>query len=152
MSGFQDYERCLRCDGVCFVDFNCRTLEEYRFCERCGKTEKYYIRRDDDSNAILDENGAPEYIDEKSGGYGCITIVMNLGVSGMYALDEPGDLEKMKAEYLKKLEDPKVNKENSYFTYWDSENKQIVAVFGEDPGEYGQWAASRKKSGEEKPL
>lgn len=142
MSSFQDYEPCPQCGGICFVDFNCRTHEEYRFCERCGKTEKYYIRRDDELNAILDENGAPEYVDEKSGGYGCITIVMNEGVSTVHSLDETFDLEKMKANYLKKLEDPKVNKENSYFTYWDSESKQIVAVFGEDPGEYGQWVAS----------
>ena len=152
MSGFQDYERCPQCGGMCLVDVNCRTHEEYKFCERCGKTEKYYIRRDNDSNIVLDENGTPEYIEEKSGGYGCITIVMNKGIPSTYALRDPSDLKKMKAEYLKELEKPYVNKEKSYFTYWDTEKKQIVAVFGDDPGEYEQWAASRKKSGEEKTL
>ena len=152
MSSFQDYERCPQCGGMCLVDVNCRTHEEYKFCERCGKTEKYYIRRDNDSNIVLDENGAPEYIKEKSGGYGCITIVMNKGIPSTYALRDPSDLKKMKAEYLKELKKPYVNKEKSYFTYWDAEKKQIVAVFGDDPGEYGQSVSSRKKSGEEKTL
>lgn len=138
MSSVQSYERCPQCGGSYFTETNCRTLEEYKICDRCGKTEQYFLIRDDESNAVLDENGAPKYLSKNKDGYGSMLFVMNNGVSTMCSLQEPFDLKETKAYYLRQLENPDVNKEKSYFTYWDVENKKIVAVFGDDPGEYGQ--------------
>ena len=142
MSSVQDSETCPQCGGTYYVEFNCRTYEEYKICERCGKMERYLMIRDNASNAVLDENGAPKYISENKDGYGSMLFVMNKGVSTMHSLQEPFDLEEAKANFLKNLENPNVNKENSYFTYWDVENKKIVVLYGDDPGEYGQCEVS----------
>lgn len=141
MSIVENYEICPQCGGAYYVEFNCNTGEEYKFCERCGKMEQYVMIRDDDSNVVLDENGAPQYISETKDGCGSVLFVMNNGASTGFSLQEPFDLEEVKAYFLKKLEDPNINKEKSYFIYWDVENKKIVALYGEDPGDYEQFAA-----------
>lgn len=37
MSSVQDTVKCPQCGGCYTTDFDCRTLEEFRFCERCKK-------------------------------------------------------------------------------------------------------------------
>lgn len=39
MSSVQDTVKCPQCGGCYTTDFDCRTLEEFKFCERCGKKE-----------------------------------------------------------------------------------------------------------------
>ena len=33
-------EKCPQCGGVYVVNFDCRTFEESKFCQRCGKAEE----------------------------------------------------------------------------------------------------------------
>lgn len=142
MSSVQDYEKCPQCGGVCVVEFDCRTYEEYKFCHRCGKTEEYSIVRNDDGEPVLDEKGAPEYITKDNMGYGCIFLSGKKGVSTSYSFNEPYDIEEMKAYYLKTLENPDIDEETSYFVYWDTEKKEIVMLFGYDPGTYRDFEKS----------
>ena len=51
MSSVQDTVKCPQCGGCYTTDFDCRTLEEFKFCERCGKKELVEI--------VRDENGKP---------------------------------------------------------------------------------------------
>lgn len=142
MSSVQDYEKCPQCGGVYVVEFNCRTYEEYKFCHRCGKTEEYSIIRNDDGEPVLDEKGAPEYITKDNMGYGCIFLSGKKGVSTSYSFNEPYDLEEMKESYLKSLENPDIDAETSYFVYWDTDKKEIVVLFGYDPGTYRDFEKS----------
>lgn len=137
MSSVQDYEKCPQCGGVYAVDFDCRTFEESKFCPRCGK-EEYYIHADDKGEPVLDENGKLKYISEDCDGCGCICVAHNKGILNYYPLEATIDLEELKTTYLETLENPDVDAERSYFTYLDIEKKDVVVLFGEDPGLYGQ--------------
>ena len=136
MSGVTDHEKCPQCGGVYVVDFNCRTFEESKFCQRCGKAEEYYVLIDDNRNPILDEDGKWQYISEENDGYGSICLTLKEGYFKYHPLEESFDLEELKAAYLEALENPDVDAERSYFAYWDTEKKEIVVLFGEDPGLY----------------
>ena len=37
MSSVQDTVKCPQCGGCYTTDFDCRTLEEFKFCDRCEK-------------------------------------------------------------------------------------------------------------------
>ena len=51
-------------------------------------------------------------------------------------------LEEMKESYLKSLENPDIDAETSYFVYWDTDKKEIVVLFGYDPGTYRDFEKS----------
>ena len=133
MSGYIDYEICPRCGGDYIIDFDCDTLEEYDSCIRCGKMKRTVLLRDDKGKVIFDKNNKPKYLTENKQGYGCYTIVTKNEGTTSYRLNEPVDLEKIKAKYIKILENPDVNKEESYLTFWDTEQKKIIVLFGKDP-------------------
>jgi DNA-binding Lrp family transcriptional regulator len=141
MSSVTCAEVCSRCGGVYTVDFDCRTYEEDGYCERCGISVSYYIVKNDDGEPVLDEKGELKYLYEEAGGYGRIFTVLKNGEYITDSLEESSDLEELKEEYLKSLENPDVDADCSYFTYWDPEKKEIVVLFGEDPGTYEEYIA-----------
>ena len=124
MSGYIDYEICPQCGGEYIIDFDCDTLEEYASCTRCGKMKTNLLLRDNTGKVVLDENKKPKYLSEDKQGYGCYTIVTKSEGTTSYHLNEPVDIEEIKAKYLKIIENPNVNKEKSYLTFWDAEQKR----------------------------
>lgn len=139
MSTVTDSEKCPQCGGVYMVDFDCRTFEEYKFCCRCGKSEDYFVVLNDDGEPVLDENGELQYLYKEDEGYGCFHVVWKKGGSSIYSLHMPFDFEEIKEDLFRDIENPDVDKDRSYFTYWDAEKKEIVVLFGEDPGTYEEF-------------
>ena len=142
MSSVQDYEKCPQCGGVYVVEFNCRTYEEYKFCNRCGKKNKFVIARDKDGKAIMEDEDKkiPKYSTENNDGYGCFAIAGKKGVTAVYHFDNPVDVEQIKSEHLKILKESakEIDEEGCYMTYWDDEKKEIVALFGKLPQSYDE--------------
>jgi len=57
MSSVIDEKKCEHCGGVATTEFDCRTFEEYVFCHRCGMIDNHVIVRDENGDAVLDEDG-----------------------------------------------------------------------------------------------
>lgn len=138
MSSVQDMEKCPQCGGIYITDFDCRTFEEYKFCDRCGKAEQWVIQSDESNQICLDEDGKPKwrYIDKP--GYGCIALFSKKGMGRMCALIEPLN-DAIKSDFLKDISQPEIDETKCYLTAWDEENNEIVAVFGNLPQSYDEY-------------
>lgn len=135
MSSVQDAIKCPQCKGVFVTDFNCRTLEEYRHCSRCGRTEEWVIVRNEAGEPVLDENGNVKREYHENFGYGSACFAGKAGISQILSFSGPVDGE-IKKLYLETLENPKVDKDKSYLTSWDDDKKEVVAIFGTVPETY----------------
>lgn len=135
MSSCIDYIKCEHCGGVCLTEFDCRTFEEYYFCERCGMVNNYKISRDEKGNTIRDENGKVQYKTETLEGFGCIGLYSKTGLGLLSPLEKPFE-ESEKEYFLGELNNPDIEPEKCYFTRWDSDTNQVVSVYGEIPPLY----------------
>lgn len=142
MSSSISYEKCPQCGGAYVIELDCRTLEEYCFCNRCGKTNNFTIVRDKDGKAIMEEEDCriPKYKNESNDGYGCLAIADMNGVTAIYHYDRPVSVEQIKSEYLNILKEGegKIKVDKCYLTYWDDEKKEIIALFGKLPRSYDE--------------
>jgi len=146
MSSVQDFEKCPQCGGVYVSDFDCGSLEEYRYCNRCGKREAFTGVWDEQGRAILDKDGKLQFNHSESIGYGCFAIASKRGVKAIYNLTVPVN-EEIQNDYLKAIEDPEVDSSKCYLTSWDPKKQEIVAVFGILPPSYDE--RIRDEEGEE---
>lgn len=114
MSSVVDYKKCPRCGGVMYYEFNCRTGEEYGICDRCGAN--YGFEEDNES-------------------FGRCYIQFNNGVGRSFSLAEPVN-DKVKSWYEEQIKREDVDPDKSYLMAWDTVKKEIVVVYGNDPGSY----------------
>lgn len=138
MSSVQDIRECPQCKGILVTDFDCNTLEEYCHCSRCGRTEEWVIVRNENGEAVLDENGHIRREYHEIFGYGSACFAGNKGISQMFSFSAPID-EDVKKIYLETIEKSDINKEDCYLTSWDAENNTIVAIFGKLPETFQEY-------------
>ena len=138
MGSVQNIIECPQCKGLYTTDFNYRTQEEYRICSRCGRTERWFIVRDSEGNAILDKDGKVQMDYKLQSGYGSARIFMKRGVGQMWSFSEPIDNETEQA-FLEILNDPDVDKEECYLTSWDTQKSEVIAIFGKLPELYAEF-------------
>ncbi|MBQ7898409.1 MAG: hypothetical protein IJ307_00985 [Bacteroidales bacterium] len=133
MGSVIDYVRCPQCGGTYFRDYKYRTSEEYCSCVRCGKTDRWFIKRDDAGNACLDDAGKPQYVEESHTGYGVAYITGNKGVGRILHFIEPVN-EQTKDAFFETLSTvPDIDKAKCYLTSWDDEKGEVIALFGSIP-------------------
>lgn len=137
MSSVQEHEKCPQCGGIYVIDFDCGTLEEYRYCNRCGKSESYTIEWDEKGKAALDEDGNVKYKHTISFGFGCLAIKSRKGVIAISNLRTPLN-DEIKRDYMKSIEDPDVDADGCYLTSWNPDTQEIFAVFGTLPLSYDE--------------
>lgn len=140
MSSVQDTVKCPQCGGCYTTDFDCRTLEEFKFCERCGKKELVELVRDEKVEVILDAAGKPSYKESSQFGYGCLKLAGKKGGSTLYSMTEPLT-EEAAADIHNSFNTELVDVGKSYLTKWDEEKKDVVALFGEVPHTYDEMVA-----------
>jgi hypothetical protein len=119
-------------------------LEEFKFCERCGKKELVDLVRDENGEVVCDAEGKPTYMESSHFGYGCLKLTGNKGGATLYSMTEPLTDEPA-ADIRKSFNTELVNVGKSYLTKWDEEKKDIVALFGEVPHTYDQMIAKHSK-------
>ena len=137
MSSVQDTIKCPQCGGCYTTDFDCRTLEEFKFCERCGKKELVELVRDENGEAVLDAEGKPTYRESSHFGYGCLHLAGKKGGATLYSMTEP--LTEQAAEEIQtSFNTELVDVGKSYMTKWDDEKKDVVVLFGEVPQTYDE--------------
>ena len=144
MSSVQDTIKCPQCGGCYTTDFDCRTFEEFKFCERCGKKELVELVRDENGEAVLDAEGKPTYRESSHFGYGCLRLAGKKGGATLYSMTEP--LTEQAAEEIQNSFNTElVDVGKSYLTKWDDEKKDVVALFGEVPQTYDEMLANHCK-------
>ena len=144
MSSVQDTIKCPQCGGCYTTDFDCRTLEEFKFCERCGKKELVELVRDENGEAVLDAECKPTYRESSNFGYGCLRLAGKKGGATLYSMTEP--LTEQAAEEIQNSFNTElVDVGKSYLTKWDDEKKDVVALFGEVPQTYDEMLAKHCK-------
>ena len=114
MSSVIDYKKCPRCGGVLYTEFNCRTYEEFSVCNRCGIN-------------YTTEGEKPAF--------GRCLIYSKKGIGHSFSFAEPID-RKIKKWYSKLMKDKNIDPDRSYLMAWDPEKKEVVPIFGNDPGLY----------------
>lgn len=135
MSSVQDTVKCPQCGGCYTTDFDCRTLEEFKFCHRCGKKELTTLVRDENGNAVYDADNKPQYTEESLFGYGCLCLAGKKGGSTLYSLTNPLTDEEL-ANIQGSFNRDVVDIDKSYLTKWDADKNDVVSVFGEVPKLY----------------
>jgi len=137
MSSVQDTVKCPQCGGCYTTDFDCGTLEEFKFCERCGKKVLFELVRDENGEVILDAEGKPSYRESSHFGYGCLKLAGKKGGATLYSMTEP--LTDEAAEEIRNSFNTElVDVGKSYLTKWDEDKKDVVALFGEVPKLYDE--------------
>ena len=144
MSSVQDTVKCPQCGGCYTTDFDCRTLEEFKFCERCGKKELVELVHDEKGEVILDTAGKPSYKESSQFGYGCLKLAGKKGGSTLYSMTEPLT-EEAAANIRNSFNTELVDVGKSYLTKWDEEKKDVVALFGEVPHTYDEMVAEHSE-------
>ena len=140
MSSVQKEEKCPQCGGCYTEDFDCRTLEEFKFCHRCGKKELITLVRDENGNAVYDADNKPQYTEESHFGYGCLCLAGKNGGSTLYSLTNPLTDEEL-ANIQGSFNQDVVDIGKSYLTKWDADKNDVVSVFGEVPKLYDEMMA-----------
>ena len=144
MSSVQDTIKCPQCGGCYTTDFDCRTLEEFKFCERCGKKELVELVRDENGEAVLDAEGKPTYRESSHFGYGRLRLAGKKGGATLYSMTEP--LTEQAAEEIQNSFNTElVDVGKSYLTKWDDEKKDVVVLFGEVPHTYDEMVAEHSE-------
>lgn len=137
MSSVQDTIKCPQCGGCYTTDYDCRTLEEFKFCERCGKKELVELVRDENGEVVLDSEGKPSYKESSNFGYGCLKLAGMKGGATLYSMTEPLT-DEAAADIRNSFNTELVDVGKSYLTKWDEEKKDVVALFGEVPYTYDE--------------
>lgn len=114
MSSAIEYKECPRCKGVMFYELDCNTQEEYSFCIRCGLS---YSQGEEEES------------------FGRCQLAGKKGLAQSFSLEKPID-EDFKKWYSEMMEDSEINPEDCFLMLWDSEKKEVVPIFGKDPGTF----------------
>lgn len=142
------HEKCPQCGGVYIFESECGNyLEEYSWCNRCGKKTESSVARDKDGNVCFDVEGNVIWNNIASAGYGCFAIARD-EASAIYHLTEPVN-ETIKQDFFKAIEEEGVIKEECYLTSWDDEKKELIAIFGKLPETYDEMMSEYEHCKEE---
>ena len=137
MGSVMDYVECSQCGGAMFTDYYYKSGEEYWICKRCGKHGKVELVRDEERNVIFDERGNPKYCEEDVASFGCAKITIKGHGASLSCFNKP-ITEEDKQAFFKMLEDEKVDKEQSYLSFWNAETGKVEMIYGQDPKLYGE--------------
>ena len=139
MASSIDYLECEQCGGIAYNELNCRTLEEWCKCNRCGCGFDYVLKRDKKGEVIFDRKKRPKYRFIKSKGHGVIYLCFKNGCGVFYHLDKALSRKNRKNFFLDIETNPEIDKEKSYLTKWNKKLKKVVAVYGEIPPAFEDW-------------
>lgn len=137
MSTVRDYKKCPQCGGVCSTDFDCKSLEYYAYCQRCGYSYTHEIRRYPGGKAITRNNGCPIYKDKEKRGYGVMRLASKEGIAKLYRLSfwESRWARRTIHMFLQtEIADP----EMSYLFVWDRKSKNYKSIYGKIPQSYDE--------------
>ena len=136
MASVQDIVKCPKCGGILITDFDCRTTEEFRICLRCGYSQSWVLRRNEDGSVVTDENGkwCGDYFEQI--GYGTLSLQSETGIGHIYNLTEPLSSED-KAKLTKSYESGEIES-SSYAVLFTPETGTLTALFGTIPPDYDE--------------
>lgn len=148
MSSAVSHEKCPRCGGVLSTELNCRTLEEWEDCSRCGRRSGWHYVRDEEGNVVLDSEGHPKKEFDDLPGYGVAYLQFEkVGVS--YAFTNVDD-EKLKEAFYQELHNnDKLIKEKCYLTVWNDATGEVEAEYGSVPETFDEMESRYKKEQED---
>ena len=130
-----DSEKCEQCGRARYISYNYKTQEEYDTCTVCEKTYKLFIKRDEEGNIVYDKNNNPIFEEIKHNGFGTAILESKEGAGTLYVFDGPIS-EEVINKFLEAIKES--SKERSRLTKWDPDKKELVALFGEIPGEFSE--------------
>jgi len=120
--GFALYtERCPQCGGILWVQERNSSGTIFGDCERCGWSA-YRMSYEDN------------WEEEKA--YGVVCIKYGDGrTEDFIRIKEPAD-EKQITSYLAMLDHEYLDEDKSYFTLWNEESQNVIAIFGSRPPDF----------------
>lgn len=126
-------EKCPNCQGVMGVDLYLQSGEEFRLCRRCGTSDTYKVKREEDGSLVLDDENKPVYIHEYKVGYG-VFVLKNTGTHGycMGVLHEEAS-DEIKQQLLDEIKKPERDYRECFISLWNQEKKEQEILFGEVP-------------------
>ena len=123
MGSVQNMMKCPQCGGIYLTDFDYHTAEETRTCFRCGKSEEWFILRDQNGNAVLSEDGKLQGDYKENTGFGSMKIAIKQGAGHLWTFSQPLDDDTV--EYFKEaIQDENVDPDESYLMSWDAEKQE----------------------------
>lgn len=125
MGSVQDYIKCPECAGVAFNDFYYKTGEEYTFCKRCGLSETWTIKRNDEKQPMFDKKGRLQLEHNKEKGYGVYRIMNHEGFGQYGCFNEPITDEVIE-DFRKIFQQDDVDEESSYLAKWEDGEQTIL--------------------------
>lgn len=86
----------------------------------------------------MDEEGHWQIKYALSEGFGSLKLAYKEGFAQIYSLSQPVD-QSIIDDFNKALEDPDIDKEDSYLSSWDPEKKELVMIYGKMPETYAEF-------------
>jgi len=139
MASSIDYLKCEQCGGIAYNELNCRTLEEWQRCHRCGCGFDYEAKRNKKGKVILNRKKRPKYRFKKLKGYGVVYFCFKDGNGVYYHLNKALSKKNRKSFFLDLETNAEIDKQKSYSTIWDKKRKQIVSLYGDIPPSFEDW-------------
>lgn len=149
MASLIDIIECPQCGGLYSTDYYYRTGEEYRHCVRCGRYEEYVLVRGEDGKPVKGEDEYYQMEHKLVEGLGSAKIALKNGFAQISSLTQSVD-QGIIDKFHEIMEDPDVDKDESYLSSWDSERKELVMIYGKMPETYAEF--NEKISKEESSL
>lgn len=137
MSSVQGYSKCPKCEGVCFTNFNCKTQEDYVFCQRCGYVYSHKLKRTRKGKVITRKNGYPFYKDKVKGGYGVMSLVTKDGIARNYGLNFWTALW-ARNTFQRFLQTDTADPAESYLYVWDWKTRSHKSIHGKKLPSYDE--------------
>lgn len=137
MSSVQGYKRCPKCGGVIFYEFNCRTMEESRYCMRCGFKQRWFLQRNEDGSVVKNSEGKMIMDYSEMVGYGTAYLDYKKGFGARYSLEQPLS-DEAKKEFLEAIKGDDVKEDTSYVIAFDPETRILTAEYGSIPPGYDE--------------
>lgn len=135
MNYVNGFVECPQCGGEMIVDRSC-SPNEHRYCKRCGKRNLRLFEFDCKGNLMLDINNKPILKEDKeTTGYGFSNVVLKNGASYSICQEKPRPTDLINTE-ISIYEDRETDKENTYFTTWDENLKEVQIIRGKLPKIY----------------
>lgn len=144
---------CPQCGGLYNTDYYYRTGEEYRVCSRCGRHEEWLLERDEAGKPVKDKDGYFKTNYTQTEGFGSSKFAYfayKEGFGQIYSLSKPVD-QSIIDDFMKTLDDPDIDKDESYLSSWDPEKKELVMIYGKMPGTLAEFEEqiSKEEAAEE---
>lgn len=134
MGSVIDYVECPQCKCTAYSDFYYKTGQEYIYCFSCGYYYKLIALVDkkstDGKKFKVTKAGNKIYRAYNVLGQGAYRIIAKEGSSQFGTLNGKVNWKQIIAKFKRAIENPDVNKEQSYLVRWYQDTKKFEVLFG----------------------